>query len=172
MAVLKRSLMRFWFCPLCGTKLSQRDLCDDKNIPWCDKCNRPWFDMSYCCVIVLVRVGNKYVLVCSRNLDGKTDENRYVLVAGHINTGESPENAAVREVYEELGLKAKTVRLINIYQHPTKDMLMAGYFIEAENEDIRLSHELLDYALEDKKEALQKLKDSKIAYRLLEDIKE
>ena len=37
--------MKFSYCPDCGSKLSSRQLGDEVDVPWCDACGRPWFDM-------------------------------------------------------------------------------------------------------------------------------
>lgn len=47
----------------------------------------------------------------------------YTLPAGHIKKGESPEDAARRELLEETGYEAKDVRLVGtLYDYPSKDL--------------------------------------------------
>lgn len=97
--------MRFTFCPDCASRLVSRKTGDDGLVPYCEQCKRLWFDMFYNCVIVLARRGNKYALIRQHSGDGSISEDRFVCVSGYIMTNETAEQAAVREVTEELGLK-------------------------------------------------------------------
>lgn len=48
-------------------------------------------------------------------------KNSWVLPGGHIEKGESPERAALREVREETGLKTHVVSFLNVYSDPKRD---------------------------------------------------
>lgn len=58
------------------------------------------------------------------NKDGKIllqkrrDVNRWGLISGHVEFGESVEQAMLRELYEETATHARLVRLIGIYSSP------------------------------------------------------
>ena len=59
------------------------------------------------CVVVLITDGT------GRTLFGKRKDNgRWTLVAGHIAQGETPEQAAYREIKEESGLRAQFLSFI------------------------------------------------------------
>ena len=47
--------MRHTFCPDCGQRLTARALGDEGLVPWCDGCQRPWFDSFSTCIIAAVR---------------------------------------------------------------------------------------------------------------------
>ena len=93
--------MRYQYCPKCGAKLSLRRLGDDGEVPWCASCEMPWFDTFSTCVIALVTDGAGQVAL----LRQKYISNRYAnLVSGYMQPGETAEEAAAREIGEELGL--------------------------------------------------------------------
>lgn len=163
--------MRFTFCPDCATKLSSRKIGDDGDVPYCDKCGRPWFDMFYNCVIVLAEYNGKYALIRQHSGDGTISEERYVCVSGYIKSGETAEQAAIREVTEELGIKPDSVRFISTYVYEKKQMLMTGFLAKLSNGDFSLSDELIAAKWFDEYEADEKLKGSSVAKRLFNDIK-
>lgn len=164
--------MRFKFCPECGAKLIGREIGDDGNVPFCEQCNRPWFDIFYNCVIVLAKRGDKYALIRQHSGDGAISEDRYVCVSGYIKTGETAEQAAVREVTEELGLKPLSVRFVATYAYNKKPMLMTGFLAELPTGEFSLSDEIITAHWFDENEAEIKLSCSSVAKLLLNDIKE
>jgi len=48
-------------------------------------------------------------------------ENMWALPGGFVNYGEKTENAAIREMFEETGLKTKINHLIGVYSDPNRD---------------------------------------------------
>ncbi len=120
--------MRFRFCPDCGAPLSERDLGDDKNIPWCGVCGKPWFPLFATCVITLVHNSRGEVLLLHQNYISTRYAN---LVSGYMQPGETAEIAAAREVEEETGIKIKSLRYAGTYWFGKKQMLMIGFIAEA-----------------------------------------
>ncbi len=163
--------MKFTFCPDCGAKLIGCAIGDDGDVPYCERCNRPWFDIFYNCVIVLVKRGDKYALIRQHSGDGTISEDRYVCVSGYIKTGETAEQAAVREVTEELGLKPLSVHLAATYAYNKKPMLMTGFLAELPEGEFSLSDELITAQWFDETDAAKKLADSSVAKLLFKDIK-
>lgn len=162
--------MRFTFCPDCGAKLTQRAIGDDGAIPYCEHCKRPWFDMFYNCVIVLAKRDGKYVLIRQHSGDGTISENRYVCVSGYIKPGETAEQAAVREVTEELGIKPVSVHLVATYIYQKSEMLMTGFLAELPTGEFSLSDEMITAEWFDEDEARSKLACGSVVNRLFEDI--
>ena len=50
-------------------------------------------------------------------VSASSDSSRYVLPGGKIELGESPEQAAVRESWEEAGARVRVVRQMGSYEH-------------------------------------------------------
>ncbi len=46
--------MRYVYCPKCGAKLSERPAGDDGNVPFCEACNKYWFDTFADASIIMV----------------------------------------------------------------------------------------------------------------------
>ncbi|MBR4306079.1 MAG: NUDIX domain-containing protein [Ruminiclostridium sp.] len=162
--------MRFTYCPDCGKLLSHRDLGDEKNVPWCDTCNRPFFDTFYTCIIAIARCGDKYALIRQKNDDSEKDESKYICVSGYIGVCESAEAATIREIKEELGLDAVSVTPVSSYVYEKKKMLMLGFCAEVKQTDFNISDELIEAHWFDKETALERLKNTAIGKQLLVDI--
>ena len=112
--------MRFLHCQKCGAMLSHRDLGDEKDVPYCIGCDRPFFDFPYPCVICLPVSEDGKILLIKQSYGIE----RYVLVAGYIKPGESAEGAAVREISEEVGLDTLAVRYLYSRYYEKHDNLM------------------------------------------------
>lgn len=67
----------------------------------------------------IVQKGNKWLISLSNNDDER--KNRWCFAGGHIETGETPEEAAVREVKEETGIKCKPIR--SYFYHDKADVV-------------------------------------------------
>ena len=131
--------MHFVYCPVCGSKLAGRVLGDEGMVPWCESCNRPWFDMFSSCVIVLAVApdGNVALLKpADRDYQYKT------LVSGYMKPGECAEECARREVEEEIGVRLGKLRLMETVWFPRGEMLMIAFIGYAENSQMTLSVEV------------------------------
>ncbi len=158
--------MKFDFCPKCGNKLIEKQIGDEGLIPYCNNCSRPWFSFCYTCVICLLVDENENIALIKQSYG---DTNRYVCVAGFMKPGESAEEAAMREIYEETGLKTIECKYVNSYPYEKKDNLMLGFACKVTRNEFKLSSELSQADWFTKEEALMKLADARIAKMLLED---
>lgn len=132
--------MHFKYCPDCGNKLSARVLGDEGAVPWCDVCNRPWFDVFPCCIIALVYSKSGRVLVLRQSYISTQYAN---LVSGYITPGESAEQTAVREIKEEIGLDVTDLTYAGTWWFDKKGLLMIGFFALADdNRPLCLSTEV------------------------------
>ena len=131
--------MRFIYCPLCGQKLSHRQLGDEVNVPWCDRCDRPFFDMFSACVIVLVvsEDGKVALLKAADRIRAYR-----TLVSGYIQPGESAEECAIREVQEEIGVTLEQLRLIQTVWFPKREQLMIAFIGHTKEKELHLSCEV------------------------------
>ena len=155
--------MRFTHCPDCGQSLSARPIGDEGLVPWCESCSRPWFDTFSTCIITAVMNGKREVL-----LQRETRRpDREVLVAGYIKPGESAEDAARREIAEETGLTATTLRYMGSWPHMEGNMLMLGFAATAEGEPSPDSSEILSDRWATMEDAVRSLREGSIAQQVV-----
>ena len=131
--------MTFQYCPHCGAKAIPRETGDEGLVPWCDACKRPLFPMFSTCIIALAvdEEGNVALL-----RQGYISSQYHVLVSGYMKPGESAEECAAREIYEELGLSVSRLAITGTYWFEKKDMLMIGFAARVRRRDFRLSGEV------------------------------
>ena len=92
--------MHFTYCPYCGGKLFSKEIGDEGNIPFCDSCNIPLWDMFTTSIIAAVVNEYREIALLRQNYVSAT---KYVCVAGIMKIGEAAEDTVVREVKEEIG---------------------------------------------------------------------
>lgn len=131
--------MRFECCPKCGSKLHDERAGDDGLVPYCGSCGRFWFDAFASCAIVLVHDGSGEVVVAQQSYLSKEFG---MFTSGYITPGESAEEAAVREVREELGIEVASLDYVGSYWYAPGDMLMLGFVCRAADRSLRLSGEV------------------------------
>lgn len=131
--------MRYQYCPHCGTRLALRELGDNGPIPWCESCNRPLFDTFSCCVIALVTDGTDQVVLLQQP---QLSQKYMTLISEYMQPGETAEQAIVREIYEELGLDVKSLRIVQTFWMKQSDMLMIGFIATVGHTELKLSGEL------------------------------
>lgn len=131
--------MDFTYCPQCGEKLVPKVCGDEGETPYCNSCKRPFFPFSYPCVICLCIDSDSSEIALIKQ--GYVSEN-YVNVAGYVKRGETPENTAVREVKEEIGLDALSVSYAGSWYHAKSDNLMLGFVCKVKRGELTISSEV------------------------------
>jgi len=122
---------RHRFCARCGqlTKLAkggwQRD---------CGACNAQHFPRTDPVTIMLVE--NEGRLMLGRGLGWP--EGRYSALAGFVEPGETIEEAVVREVFEESGIRVRDVRYIASQPWPFPSQLMLGCHAFADDDALTI----------------------------------
>jgi NAD+ diphosphatase len=122
------------FCPRCGGRLKARDA---GHVLVCEQCARQQFPRSDPAVIMMVTHGDRALL-------GRQDrwpEGRYSTLAGFVDPGESLEDAVVREVAEETGVRVTDVTYFGNQPWPFPQSLMIGFFARAETTEITVDQE-------------------------------
>jgi len=131
--------MEFRYCPDCGAKLTKKNIGDEGNVPYCEKCKKPLFDIFSTCIIVLVvNSDNKTVLLRQNYISSQY----YNLVSGYMKPGECAEETAYREVKEELGISISSLKILGTYWFDKKDMLMIGFAANTTENELTLSKEV------------------------------
>ena len=132
-------VVHYEYCPQCGRKLADRNSGEDGMIPYCDSCQKFWFDSFDSCVIILTY--NEFNEIVMTRQPHLTNEH-WVYTSGFINPGESAEHAAIREVKEELGLDILSVENAGTYWFAKGGMLMHAFIGYAKKRDFTLSEEV------------------------------
>lgn len=157
--------MKFVHCPQCGAVLGKKEIGDEGMVPFCESCGRPWFDMPYACIIILVINELNEVALLRQ---GYVSDQYYVCVAGYIKCGESAEETAAREVKEELGFAVEELHYTRSYYFEKKDMLMLAFEAHVKKADFHLSGEVDRADWMTFEEAHDKMRKGSIAIQLLE----
>jgi len=149
--------MVFEYCPKCGKKLDKKEIGDEGLVPFCGSCDRVFFSFSYTCVLCLVIDENENVVLTK----AKPDSPRYGCVAGYVKEGETVEDAAKREVEEEIGLVVSELTFVKSRLHNT-DTLMINFICKAKNSELKISEKELYSAEWFTLQEAQEIPDSKI----------
>ena len=155
--------MKYTFCPTCGQRLNARPLGDDGLVPWCDGCDRPWFDSFATCIIVALI--NKDGEILLQREARRPD--REVLLAGYMQPGETAEVAALREIREETGLTVEDLRYQGSYYHSGGDLLMLAFSAHANGPARSTSTEIISARWATPEDAISVLREGSIAQQLV-----
>lgn len=156
--------MHFTYCPYCGGKLISKEIGDEGNIPFCDSCNIPLWDMLTTSIIAAVVNEYREIALLRQNYVSAT---KYVCVAGIMKIGEAAEDTVVREVKEEIGQDVETLEFIKSYPYEKKGMLMLGYKAKVKKKSFTLSGEVDSVEWVKYDEALPLLREGSIAWQLV-----
>ncbi len=159
--------MRFTYCPHCGKELIRREIGDEGLIPYCESCRIPLWDMFTTCIICAVINENNEVALLRQDYVSTTS---FVLVAGVMKLGESAEDTAVREVFEEIGQHVHSLRFVKSYPYEKKEMLMLGFRADVQKSEFRISGEVDQVQWVPLAKAPEFLRQGSIAWQLITEI--
>jgi NAD+ diphosphatase len=138
--------MTYWhgqhrFCGTCGGETKSAEgghlrVCAD------DRCGQLHFPRTDPAIIVLVTSGER----CLLGRQPTWPEGLYSTIAGFVEPGESLEDAVVREVFEETGVRIETVRYHSSQPWPFPSSLMLGFTATAASETIDVGQDELENA--------------------------
>jgi len=117
------------FCPQCGSATTPIEGGARRLCAGCASRSYPRVSPS---MIVLVEREDRCLLARRRTGPG----NRFSCLAGYLETGESIEDAVVREVFEESGVRVDAVRYHSSQPWPFPATLMIGCFAQATSWEI------------------------------------
>lgn len=134
-----------YYCAKCGcdTEITNaghvRKCCN----PNCAKEHYPRTDPAVIFSIIN-KTGNDEKVLLARQ--SNWDENRYSVIAGFVEPGESLEDAVKREAYEEVGLSVNNIQYQVSQPWPFPSSIMLGFSCETLDHEIRLIDQELEKA--------------------------
>ena len=147
-------LVRDWYishqyCGRCGsmTQIDEKDM-----MLKCLECGQVHYPRIAPAIIVAIRKGDK--LLMAKHSYHETD--RYALIAGFVEPGESIEEAVKRDVDEEIGIKIKNIKYLKSQSWPFPNSLMLAFEAEYESGDINVDGNEIEDARWFKKEDIKR----------------
>lgn len=135
--------MKMDYCMQCGTKLQMKYLeSEGKEIPFCPACNAFRFPVFNTAVSMIIRHADEDRYLLIRQYGGT----EYILCAGYVNIGEDAEDAARREVFEELGLKAEEIHFNRSHYFAPSNTLMLNFTVTVNDESVHSNEEIDTYS--------------------------
>ncbi|PTN09074.1 NAD(+) diphosphatase [Mangrovibacterium marinum] len=115
------------FCGKCGSPLQHKT---DERALVCPSCKNMVFPKISPAVITAIICGDKILL--ARN--ASFTNNRFALIAGYVDVGETLEQAVRREIKEEVGLEITKLHYYKSQPWPLSGSLMVGFVAEADDQ--------------------------------------
>jgi NAD+ diphosphatase len=123
------------YCGQCGAPTEPLPDERARRCPQCDLLNYP--RLSPAIIIAVVRHSDEGDrLLLARN--HRFPAGRYSVIAGFVEPGESLEECAQREVFEEVGIRIKNIRYFGSQPWPFPHSLMIGFTAEYESGELAL----------------------------------
>ncbi|MCY4245250.1 MAG: NAD(+) diphosphatase, partial [Gammaproteobacteria bacterium] len=126
-------------CPACAAPLRVES---GGHVLRCGGCGRTQFPRTDPAVIVLV----EHAGACLLARQAGWEQQRYSVLAGFVEPGESAEQTVLREVREEAGVIVTALRYHASQPWPFPGALMLGYFAEAQDARIKVDGIELEHA--------------------------
>lgn len=114
------------YCGRCGTPMHKDKKERALRCPACEQMEYPKIAPA---VIIAVTNGNRLLLAQYPNFD------RYALLAGFVEVGETLEETVKREVMEEAGLRVTNIRYYKSQPWSIADNVLAGFYCDVEGSD-------------------------------------
>ena len=150
------------FCGVCGAPMKLHTNISKR----CTQCGKEVWPQLATAVIVLIHRDDEILMVRARNFRGDF----YGLVAGFVETGETLEEAVLREVMEETGLTIRNIRYFASQPWPYPCGLMVGFNADYKSGSIHLQQEEIANAGWFRRDNLPTLPEKlSIARRLVDD---
>lgn len=134
------SVPTYAFCPNCGAKTHSKKM-DSHVVKVCAaNCGFTHFNNPTPVVAVIVETPDGVVLAHHVDWPGGI----FSIITGYVDPYELPQQTAIRETEEELGLKAYDAKFVGHYMFGPKNQLIIAYAVKAHGR-ITMNHELDEY---------------------------
>ena len=153
------------YCMQCGAELTAKYLpSEGREIPYCPACGDFRFPVFNTAVSMIVTNAAWDRIVLIRQY-GRPD---YILVAGYVNQYEDAEDAAVREVREELGLNVREVTFNHSHFFRPSNTLMLNFTAVVDDTSVHANEEVDAFTWFTPEEARKNIKPNSLAQAFLE----
>lgn len=128
------------YCPSCGSPMHERTI-DAVTRKACsgEECNFVHWDNPTPVVMALVQLDDHFII--ARNV--QWPEGMFSVIAGFLERGETPDQAVLREVEEELGLRGEEAVFLDHYSLFSRNQLLLAYWVRATG-TLKLNEELAE----------------------------
>jgi len=122
------------FCGCCGT---QMDVSEQELAMKCPSCNHIVYPRISPAIIVAVTKDDQILLARSNRFP----PNRYSVIAGFVEPGESLEECVQRELKEEVGIEVHSINYFGNQPWPFPDSLMIAFTAKCSTEEITIDNQ-------------------------------
>ena len=122
------------YCCTCGSALT---LHASETALVCPSCGKVHYPRISPCVIAVIKRDDRILLLRHR----QRNQDIFACLAGFVETGESLEQALIRETREETGLEICNIRYAGSQGWPFPDQLMVGFFADYNGGELRLQED-------------------------------
>lgn len=137
----------FKFCPSCGASVDYRiPDGDDKPRAVCSSCGTVHYQNPHT-VVGVVAFWQDKVLLCRRGIAPRSGF--WALPAGYLELGETTEEGAKREAWEEAGAELELTRLLALYNLAHLSQVQILYLAELKHPNVAAGPESLEIGLFD-----------------------
>jgi len=135
----------FRFCPACAAPLTLQSQMEDggeKARLRCTGCDYTHWNNPTPVLAAVVEYQGKILLARNAAWSGE----KFALITGFMEAGETPDGGIAREISEETNLVTSALKLIGVYDFQRMNQVIIAYHAVCHGE-VRLSPELVDYRL-------------------------
>lgn len=112
------------YCTQCAQRLGVREIGPGRTVPVCPNCGAVhWIDPKVAAGVLIVR--DDRVLLVKRAIE--PGYGKWTFPGGHVDRGETVEEAALRETLEECGAVATLGDLLGLFSYPGRPVVVAVY---------------------------------------------
>ena len=151
--------MKMNYCMECGTLLHPKSHGEEGVFPYCDTCGAFRYPVFNTAVSLLVVDEEEENILLIRQY-GRP---HFILVAGYVNQGEDAEDAARRELMEELSLPAVSVQFNRSRYFAPSNTLMLNFTVKVPTKDARPNREIDSWQWFSLAEARKNIKPNSLA---------
>lgn len=117
------------YCPYCATSIESREIAGRQR-PFCGSCETAFFEDPKLAVAVVIEQDGKVALQ-RRTID--PGSGLWTFPSGYVDRGEPIEEAAVREAWEEVGLRVRLEHLLGVYSSPGETVVLTVFVATPES---------------------------------------